>query len=306
MSPNRCFDIVLIGNYTKDTVVSPSGTREVDGGGFNYGAHVAAMMGLETAAVTRLAKQDQHVIDNLERLGVTVFPRYTSQSTQLRLYYPSNNPDERVLTMSSTAGPFAPEQIRDLESRVFLLNGSVRGEIGLDVIHELRRKKATLAADVQAFLRVVTADGTLRFEVWPEREQVLSQVDVLKADAVEAHALTGEHDLKIAARAIANLGPKEVVLTQGDGVLVLAEDEFFEASFCPRQIVGRSGRGDTCIASYVAKRINASPKQATNWAAAVTSLKLEAEGPIQRSLEEAEELFQRIDGIERLSSYTAN
>ena len=32
------YDIVIIGNYTKDTIVSPSGTRVVDGGGFNYGA----------------------------------------------------------------------------------------------------------------------------------------------------------------------------------------------------------------------------------------------------------------------------
>ena len=41
------YDIVIIGNYTKDTIVSSAGTRPVDGGGFNYGAHVAAMMGLK-------------------------------------------------------------------------------------------------------------------------------------------------------------------------------------------------------------------------------------------------------------------
>src|SRR3954471_18097408 len=123
MDQSTQFDVVLIGNYTKDTVVSASGTRQVDGGGFNYGAHVAAMMELKTAAVTRLSQQDRHVVENLERLGVTVFPTYTEHSTELRLVYPSSNPDERVLTMTSSAGSFTVAQVRDLQSRVFLLNG---------------------------------------------------------------------------------------------------------------------------------------------------------------------------------------
>ena len=61
------YDLVILGNYTKDTIVSPSGTRSVDGGGFNYGAHVAAMMGLKTAAVTRLAREDVRVVEALYR-----------------------------------------------------------------------------------------------------------------------------------------------------------------------------------------------------------------------------------------------
>jgi len=113
-------------------------------------------------------------------------------------------------------------------------------------------------------------------------------------DSVEAHALTGERDLHAAASTLARLGPREIVLTHRHGVVVLAEREFFEAEFCPRQSVGRSGRGDTCLAAYVTKRLTASPAEATNWAAAVTSLKLEAEGPIQRPLPDAIELYNRI------------
>jgi sugar/nucleoside kinase (ribokinase family) len=286
------FDVVFIGNYTKDTIVSAAGTRVVDGGGFNYGAHVAAMMRLKTAAVTRLAAGDQHVVERLERIGVTVFPTYTQHSTELRLEYPSSNPDERTLKMTASAGAFTAEQVRPLEGRAFLLNGSVRGEIGLDVIAELKKKDAPLVADAQAFLRVVGSDGTLRFEPWPERNAVLSQLDILKADAVEGEALTGEHDLRGIAAALAALGPKEVVLTHRDGVVVLAAGEFHEAAFTPRQLVGRSGRGDTCIAAYVSRRLSAPARAATEWAAAVTTLKLEAEGPMTRSLEEVEQYVQ--------------
>jgi len=292
MSSRPRFDLVFIGNYTKDTIVSAAGTRVVDGGGFNYGAHVAAMMRLNTAAVTRLAAADQHVVEKLKRIGVTVFPTYTPHSTELRLEYPSANPDERTITMTASAGSFTPEQVRALGAKAFLLNGSVRGEIGLEVIAELKKKDALVVADAQAFLRVVGSDGTLRFEPWPERDVVLSQVDILKTDAVEGESLTGRHELRDIAAALASFGPKEVVLTHRDGVVVLAGAAFHEAAFTPKKLVGRSGRGDTCIASYVARRLTAGAREATDWAAAVTTLKLEAEGPITRSVEDVERYFQ--------------
>lgn len=293
MNGDPTFDIVLIGNYTKDTIVSTSGTRIVDGGGFNYGAHVASMMGLKTAAVTRLSKEDCRVVDALIRLGVDVYATYTPDSTTLRLFYPTSNVDERVLTVTKTAGSFTPAQVKDLQARAFIINASIRGEVDLQVIQELRAKKALLAADVQGFVRIVDSDGTMRFDVWPEKELVLSYFDILKTDAMEAEALTGTGDIRAAAQTIAEWGPKEVVLTHRDGLLVFADGSFHEAPFCPRQLIGRSGRGDTCIASYVAKRLSSSPKESTVWAAAVTSLKMEAEGPLKRKVAEVEEIIRQ-------------
>lgn len=56
--------------------------------------------------------------------------------------------------------------------------------------------------------------------------------------------------------------------------------------------MGRSGRGDTCIAAYMARRLTTPPPQAIVWAAAITSLKMENEGPFQKSLSEVEELLK--------------
>jgi sugar/nucleoside kinase (ribokinase family) len=293
MHNHPIYDVVIIGNYTKDTIVAPSGTRNVDGGGFNYGAHVAAMMGLKTAAVTRLSKDDVRVVDALVKLGVAVYPTYTPHSTVMQLYYPTSNVDERILSVSHTAGSFTPEQVRGLESRLFLINSSFRGEVDLPVLKELRAKKTLLAADAQGFVRILTPDGKLAYDAWPGKKEALSCIEILKTDAVEAEMLTGETDIKAAARIIAGLGPKEIVLTHRDGLLVFAGGRYYEAPFYPQKLVGRSGRGDTCIASYVAKRLSASPQEATAWAAAVTSLKLEAEGPIRRKVSDVEELVER-------------
>jgi sugar/nucleoside kinase (ribokinase family) len=292
VTPMAKYDVAFLGNYTKDTIASAAGTRVVDGGAFNYGAHVATQMGLRVAAITRLAREDWRVIEALTALGVDVFAEATPTSTCLRLEYPSSNPDERVIYVTSSAGSFTPAQVAGVQAQALVLGPSFRGEVGLDVIEALAAKRARIAADVQGWVRVVR-DGKLAFEAWPEAQSLLSQVEILKADAVEAERLTGEADIRRAAQLLAGLGPKEIVLTHRDGLLVLADGRFHEAAFYPVALVGRSGRGDTCLAAYVSKRLTASPDQATIWAAALTSLKMEAEGPFRRALGDVEELIQQ-------------
>ncbi len=287
------YDVALLGHYTKDTIVSAAGTRIVDGGACNYGANVVVRMGLKTAVVTRLAKEDFHVVDELTRLGVDVFARASPQSTCLRLEYPTANVDERIIHVMGTAGAFTLAEVESLQARAFLLGASMRGEIGLEVVQELRKKEALLAADAQGFIRVARG-GKLAYEDWSEKQQVLAHVNVLKVDAVEAKMLTGETEITLSARMLADMGPNEVVLTHRDGLLVYADGQYYEASFFPQKLVGRSGRGDTCIAAYVAKRLMAPPVEATMWAAAVTSLKMEAEGPFRRKMDEVEGLIRRM------------
>lgn len=289
----QIYDVAFLGQYTKDTIVSSSGTRMVNGGACNYGANVAARMGLRAAVITRVAQEDFHVVEALRDLGVDVFARVTSQSTSLRLVYPTDNVDQRTIYVTSTAGPFTVAEVQNVQARAFLIGASMRGEVNLRVIQALRRKETLLVADVQSFVRI-NRNGVLVAAPWPQKEQVLGYLDVLKTDAVEAELLTGTADIRAAARAIAAWGPREVVLTHRDGLLVYAEGRFHEAGFYPQKLVGRSGRGDTCIASYICKRLSATPAEATVWAAAVTSLKMEAEGPFRREIGEAEELARRI------------
>lgn len=286
------YDLVIIGNYTKDTIVSAAGTRVVDGGGFNYGCHVAAMMGLRTAAVTRLDRADSHVVDALVKLGVDPFPVYTNQSTLMRLYYPTADVDNRILTVEATAGSFTPDQVTPLEARAFLINASVRGEVPVEVIRALKAKEGKVVADAQGFVRIIGEDKNLVFDPWEGKEEILSLIDVLKADIVEGKTLTGESDPKEQVKKLAEFGPSEIVLTHRDGLVVYDGSSLYEAPFRPKQLIGRSGRGDTCIAAYMARRLAASAGDAAVWAAAVTSLKMETEGPILRTVAEVETLIR--------------
>jgi sugar/nucleoside kinase (ribokinase family) len=286
------FDVATIGNYTKDTIITADGTLHADGGGVTYSAHAAHTLGRKVAAVTRLAKDDFHVVRSLEEFGVTVFPTATPSSTLMCLEYPTDNPDERILTVADTAGSFTPDQVRTINAKAFIISPSIRGEMPIETIRELREKKTMISADAQGFIRIRRPDHRLEHVAWPEQEDVLAMVDVLKADIVEAEALTGEADMERAARALASQGPREIIITHRDGIFLLADGFVFEAEFHSKSMVGRSGRGDTCVGSYVAARLELPPEEAIYWSAATTSLKMEASGPIRRSYEEIVDLVE--------------
>ena len=287
----QLYDIAFLGHYTKDTIVSSAGTRVVDGGAFNYGSNVAARMRLKVAAITRLAQEDHRVVDRLKKLDIDVFAHISPKSTCLRLEYPTDNVDERTIFVQSTAGSFTPEEVENIHARTFVVGASIRGEVTLPIIKKLSKKDTILSADVQSFIRVNNY-GKLVAREWPERNDIFACLDILKTDAMEAGLLFGKCDLYTAAKKMHELGPKEVIITHHEGLLVFADGKFYEEKFFPKEIIGRSGRGDTCIASYTAKRLSASPQEATTWAAAVTSLKMEAEGPFQRTMQEVNKLIE--------------
>lgn len=291
MSLKDAYDVLYIGNYTKDTIVSPSGVKYVDGGAVNYAAHAAARIGFRVAVVTRLASEDQRVVEKFSQVGIDCFPTYTSQSTLMKLDYPTNNPDIRNLSVVGTAGSITVSELEGLDAKVSVIGTSLRGEVGLDVIRFLHQKGQRLAADMQGFVRVLR-DQNLVYEPWEEMQATLAYLDILKSDAVEAEFLTGERDIHKAAQIYAQMGPKEIVLTHKDGLLVLADGQFHEVGFYPKKLDGRSGRGDTCLGAYAAVRLKMPPSEACVWAAAVTSLKMENLGPFDRPISEVEELIR--------------
>ncbi len=282
------YDVIYVGNYTKDTIITPDGTRYVDGGAVNYAAHAAARLGYKTAVVTRLAREDKRMIDSLESAGVDCFPVYTPSSTLMKLVYKTHDVDQRTLHVTGTAGTIQPNQVACLSGKAIVVGTSLRGEVEPEFFEEIRQRKNVITAlDVQGFVRVLRGEN-LVYEPWEDMARVLKNVDILKSDLVEAEFLTGENDLEKAVRVYAGYGVKEIVLTHSKGVLIYAEGKDYHFDFHSESMDGRSGRGDTCLGTYVVKRLNHSAEEAGKWAAAVTSMKVERLGPFNRPVPEVE------------------
>jgi sugar/nucleoside kinase (ribokinase family) len=285
MSDEKIYDLVCIGNYTKDTIISPDGTKYVDGGAINYAAHAAVGLGRKVAVVTRLAEEDKRVVQKFQEDGIDCFVTYTPQSTCMKLEYPTHNPDIRTLSVTGTAGTITSKDIDPITMKAAAIGTSLRGEVELSVILTLRNKEIFLGADMQGFVRVLRGQ-CLNNETWEEMRITLPYLDVLKSDAVEAEFLTGYADIYEAAKYFSSMGTKEIVLTHKNGVLVYADGKFHQNKFHSQNLNGRSGRGDTCLGAYMAMRLSSDPSEAGIWAAAIASLKMEKLGPYDRSLDE--------------------
>lgn len=282
------YDIIFAGNYTKDTIITPDGTCHADGGGMNYAANAGARLGIKAAVVTRLAREDAHVVNAIRSEGIDCYPFYSPASTLMTLEYKTRNVDKRNLYVKAVGGTIRAEHLNGLEAKAITVSPSIRGEVEPEFFEALRKRDGViLAADVQGFVRVLRGEA-LVYEPWEDMGRVLRNLDILKSDAVEAQFLTGETDIEKAAKFYADLGAKEIVLTHSEGVLIHADGKFHHYQFHSRSQSGRSGRGDTCLGSYVSMRLRLPPVEAGKWAAAATSLKVERPGPFDHPLDEVE------------------
>ena len=247
--------IVLVGHVCVDKNVVRGETETIGGGGVFHGGITAQRLGAEAIVITKCAESDR----------------------------PSENPDERQSLLISRADPFSEAdlvQIVEQKADVVHVNPLWLGEFPPLLLAALRPSVAMLCADAQGFLRVAETDGRLAHRDLAQKREVLSLLDLLKVDLKEAQVLTGEEDPRRAARAVHGLGPKMVLLTHRDGVCVYDGGTIHEGTFSGFTLEGRTGRGDTCTASFlVARGRGMGLAEAVAFAAEVTSRKMQYRGP---------------------------
>jgi sugar/nucleoside kinase (ribokinase family) len=271
------FDILMIGNFAKDKLIVDGVEEIASGGGVYYGSVVARRLGVRVAVVTRLLPDDFPRLEELRSEGVQVFATPANGTSGIANYYASSNMETRICKPIGFGGKYRLAQIPNLSTRVIMVTPLFAGEVDLPFLQALS-KRAPVGLDIQGFLRV-PVENDLIFQPWEQMAAGLKCVTYLKVDKAEAEFLTGLSDLHDAALKLHSLGPKEIILTQTSGVTVLADGKFHTAPFNPRSLAGRTGRGDTCFSTYIAKRLSEDAEIACRWAGIVTSLKQEVPGP---------------------------
>ena len=285
-------DITMIGHISKDIMIYGNEVQKFTGGPVIYSSIAAALSGVEVHVVTACAEEDDTSLDIMREKGVRVTRIESPETTSIENRYLSEDRERREVTLQSQAAPFAVGNFPDTESRIYHLAGLFRGEIPDDFIPFLS-DKGRVGIDAQGLLRC-SEEGELLFRNWDSMGELMPHITYFKADAAEAEILTGFNNRERAAYYLAEKGAREVVITHNNEVLVLVDDVIYRAPYNPGNLSGRTGRGDTTFAAYMAKRLTAGPEESTYYAAALCSQKMEAPGPFSGTVEEVYERMERI------------
>ena len=288
---NTDVDIMMIGHFARDKIVYQGKTTSASGGSVYYGALALARLGWRVGVITRLHTDDFHRLEELRQAGIVVHARPAPATSGIENTYLTPDMDRRLCRPLAFAGAFGAADIPNMTAHTWIVGPIIAGEVDLAFLKAMVGR-GTLALDIQGFVRVPEGDD-LVFKDWPQKEDGLALVDVLKVDLAEAESLTGTTDVPAALARLAAFGPSEVLLTQASGVTVYAEGKLYQAPFTARQLLGRTGRGDTCFATYLAARLKAGPAEACRFAAAATSLKMEKAGPLSATMADVQARMAR-------------
>ncbi|MBQ5950914.1 MAG: ribokinase [Lachnospiraceae bacterium] len=274
------YDIMIIGQMTLDHNTDYDGREEFrTGGAVTFSGYAAAAIGHSVAVVP---KGDPAVIDPYAAFADSrvekIFPVYSPTCTVMENTYFTPDRERRRCLNTSSIVPYAPEDLPEEEARIYHLGGLVNGDMGADILEACARRGDT-ALDVQAVLRCRNEDGSLELRDWPDKLRYLPLIRFLKTDAAEAEVLTGTDDREKAAFLLCEWGAKEVLITHNTEALVCDGTHIFRAPLKPRNLSGRTGRGDTTFAGYLTERLGSDIPAALEYAAPLVSLKMETPGP---------------------------
>lgn len=271
--------ITFIGHVCIDLNVVRDETETFYGGGVMHGAITAKRLGAEAAVITKCAEADRGGFTGFQDAGVQALFLTSRASTSIRNVYPSDNPDDRQSTLISRADPFTASDLDAVDADIVHVNPLWYGEFPLDLLLPLKLRVPLLAGDAQGFLRHADEEGKMTNRDLAEKREVLPLFDVFKVDAKEAHILTGHSDVRSAARAVYDLGPRIVLLTHSGGVCVFDGREYCESPFSVFTLEGRTGRGDTCTGAFLVALRRMTLQNAAAFAARITSQKMQYRGP---------------------------
>ena len=282
------YDVTFIGHMCYDEITYPGREPVVNpGSAVLCGAMAAVHTGKKIAAVVKLARKDEIIVQSMQEAGIEVYIIPAKETTYSRVIHASMNMDERELVLVKDSGRFSIEDIPEIKSRYIHLAGISNREFDIDFIREIHKNGSSLSVDMQSFVRQVDeVTRKIAFSDVENKEELVSYFDKVKLDIVEARILTGEDDIEKAARIIASWGTREVIITQSDGILAYAEGAVYYEKFSHISSIGRTGRGDTAFAAYLCRRIDYSVRDSLKFAAALVSVKMENHGPFNGSIDE--------------------
>ncbi len=241
-------DLLVVGSVALDSVETPFGkVQEVLGGSATYFSYSASFFTQVRLLATVGNDFPRDHVQLLSNRGVDVAGLKTSAGRTFRWkgeYGYDLNEAKTLDTQLNVLAEFRPSLDERLRKVPFLFLANIDPELQLDVLHQMAGRPRLVALDTMNFWIQGKRDALVR---------VLAEVDVVTINDGEARQLAKEPNLVKAARTIASMGPRTVVVKRGEyGAMLMTDGAFFMVPAYPLESVfDPTGAGDTFAGGFM-------------------------------------------------------
>ena len=241
--------LLIVGTVAFDAIETPFGkTDKILGGAGTYIGLSAANFDIDSAVVSVVGDDfPQEYLDlmknnKIDIEGIEVVKGGKTFFWSGRYHNDLNSRDtlDTQLNVLADFNPVVPDNYKDSE---YVMLGNLHPMVQLSVLEQIENPKLVVLDTMNFWM-----DNT------PEDlDKVIAKVDVITINDEEARQLSGEYSLVKAARKIAEMGPKYIVIKKGEhGALLFHEDQIFHAPALPlEEVFDPTGAGDTFAGGFI-------------------------------------------------------
>ena len=239
--------ILVVGSVALDTVETPSGRVEDALGGAAVYFSMAARHFAEVNIVGCVGSDfPQEHIEMLDKAGINLRGLVKEEGRTFRWagkYFDELNRRETLLTELGVFENFRPKIPDGWEDTDHVFLANIDPELQLSVLDQVKKPR-------------VAACDTMNFWIEGKPEalrELLERVDVVVINDEEAKMLSGRASLPAAARSIRGMGPRWVVIKQGEyGAVMFSDHGFFSApALLLEEVRDPTGAGDTFAGGFM-------------------------------------------------------
>ena len=243
-----CIDLVIVGSIGLDTIETKFEKRDdLLGGSVSY-ACAASSFFAKTGMVGVVGGDfPPDYMDTYRSFGIDLDGLVKDDAGKTFRWsgvYEEDMINRRTLSTDlnvlETFSPELPESYRDAP---FILLGNILPELQLHVLAEARSPKFVIADTMDLWINI--AKESLL--------EVIGKVNMLTLNDSEARLLTDEHNLKICAQKILDMGPDYVVIKKGEhgSMLVTRSGIFLVPAYPVDDVIDPTGAGDSFAGGFM-------------------------------------------------------
>ena len=299
--------LLIVGTVAFDAIETPFGkTDKILGGAATYIGLSAAQFDVESAVVSVVGEDfPQEYLDIFRNRKIDISGTEIVKGGKTFFwsgkYHNDLNSRDTLDTQLNVLADFKPVVPDNFKSPDIVMLGNLHPLVQLSVLEQLERPKLVVLDTMNFWM-----DNT-----WDDLMTVIGKVDAVTINDEEARQLTNEHSLVKAARKIAKMGPKYVVIKKGEhGALLFHKGKIFFAPALPlEEVFDPTGAGDTFaggFTGYLAQTGDISFKNMKNaviYGSNLASFCVEKFGT-ERMLElTKEDIHQRLEDFKALTQF---